>query len=45
MEITKIIGVAFIAVFIILLLKQYKPEYAIQISIVAGILILFFRSK
>lgn len=42
MEITKIIGVAFIAVFIILLLKQYKPEYAIQISIVAGIIILFF---
>ena len=42
MEITQIIGVAFIAVFIILLLKQYKPEYAIQASIVAGIIILFF---
>lgn len=42
MEITKVIGIAFIAVFIILLLKQYKPEYAIQVSIVAGILILFF---
>lgn len=42
MEITKIIGIAFIAVFVILLLKQYKPEYAIQISIVAGIMILFF---
>ena len=42
MEITKIIAIAFIAIFIILLLKQYKPEYAIQISIVAGIIILFF---
>lgn len=42
MDITKIIGVAFIAVFIILLLKQYKSEYAIYISIVAGIMILFF---
>ena len=42
MEITKIIGIAFVAVFIILVLKQYKPEFAIQISIIAGIIILFF---
>ena len=42
MEITKITGVAFIAIFIILLLKQYKAEYAIYISIIAGIMILFF---
>lgn len=42
MEITKIIGIAFIAVCIILLLKQYRPEYAIQVSIIAGIIILFF---
>lgn len=42
MEITKIIGIAFIALFIILVLKQYKSEYAIHISIIAGIMILFF---
>ena len=41
MEVTKIIGVAFTSVFIILILKQYKPEYAIQVSIIAGIIILF----
>ena len=42
MEITKVIGIAFIAIFIILVLKQYKPEFALQASIVAGIIILFF---
>ena len=42
MEITKVIGLAFVAVFIILLLKQYKSEYAIYISIITGILILFY---
>lgn len=42
MEITKVIGIAFVAVFIILVLKQYRPEYAIYVSIVAGIMILFF---
>lgn len=39
MEIIKIIGVAFVATFIIVLLKQYKPEYSIHISILAGIII------
>lgn len=39
MEVIKIIGVALIAVFIALLLKQYKPEFVIHISIIAGILI------
>ena len=42
MEITKIIGIAFIAIFIILVLKQYKPEFALQASIIAGIIILFY---
>lgn len=41
MEIIKIIGIAFIALIIIVMLKQYKPEYAIFISILTGILILF----
>ena len=41
MEIIKIIGIAFIALIIIIMLKQYNPEYAIFISILTGILILF----
>ena len=39
MEVTQIAGVALISVFIILLLRQYKPEFVIHISILAGILI------
>lgn len=39
MEIVKIIGVAFMATFIIVLLKQYKPEFVIHVSILAGIII------
>ena len=41
MEIIKLIGIALIALIIIIMLKQYKPEYAIFISILTGILILF----
>ena len=41
MEIIKIIGIAFIALVIIIMIKQYRPEYAIFISILTGILILF----
>ena len=40
-EIIKIIGIGLIALVIIIILKQYKPEYAIYVSIIAGILILF----
>mgnify|MGYP004632541503 FL=1 len=41
MEIIKIIGIALIALIIIIMLKQYRPEYAIFISILTGIIILF----
>lgn len=41
MEIIKIIGIALIALIIIIMIKQYRPEYAIFISILTGILILF----
>ena len=41
MEIVKIIGIALIALIIIIMLKQYRPEYAIFIIILTGILILF----
>ena len=40
-EIIKIIGIGLLALVIIIILKQYKPEYAIYVSIIAGILILF----
>lgn len=40
MEIIKIIGIAITAVIIVIIIKQYKPEFAIYISIIASILIL-----
>lgn len=40
MEIIKIIGIALIALVIIILLRQYRPEFAIYISLLTGILIL-----
>lgn len=40
MDIIKIIGIAFIAIIIIVILKQYRPEFAIYASILAGLLIL-----
>lgn len=42
MEIIKIIGIGLISLIIIVLLKQYKPEFVIYISIATGILILIF---
>ncbi len=42
MEIVKIISIGLIGLIIIILLKQYKPEYAIYISILTGMLILLF---
>ena len=41
MEIIKIIGIALTALIIIILLKQYKPEFVIYVSLIAGALILF----
>ena len=40
MEIIKIIGIALIALIIIVILKQYRPEYAVFISLLTGVLIL-----
>lgn len=41
MEFIKIIGIALIALIIIILLKQYKPEFVLYVSLIAGALILF----
>lgn len=40
-EIIKIIGIGLTALIIAIILKQYKPEYSLYISIIAGIVILF----
>jgi len=40
MDIIKIIGIGLIAVIIVVLLKEYRPEFAVYVSIVAGVLII-----
>lgn len=40
MDILKIIGIGITALIIIIVIKQYKPEFAVYISIIAGIAIL-----
>ncbi len=40
MEVIKIIGIALVALILIILLKQYRPEFAIYISLLTGVLIL-----
>lgn len=40
MEVIRIIGIALIGLIIIILLKQYKPEFSIYISLLVGVLIL-----
>lgn len=40
MEVIKIIGIGLISLIIIMMLKQYKPEFAIYVSVLTGVLIL-----
>ena len=40
MEIIKIVGIAFIALIIVVILKQYRPEFAIYVSLLTGALII-----
>ena len=42
MDIIKIIGIGLISLIIIIIIKQYRPEFAIYISIIAGVLIITF---
>ena len=39
-EIIKIVGIGLVALVIVIILKQYRPEYTIYVSIIAGVLIL-----
>lgn len=41
MDIIKIVGVGLVALIIIMVIKQYKPEFAVYISIMTGIIIIF----
>ena len=40
MDVIKIIGIGLIALIVIIIIRQYRPEFAIYISIIAGVIIL-----
>lgn len=40
MDVIKIIGVGLIALIIIIIVKQYRPEFTIYVSLIAGALII-----
>ena len=40
MDIIKIIGIALIALIIIIIVRQYRPEFVMYVSLIAGALIL-----
>ena len=42
MDIVKIIGVGLIALIIIVIVRQYKPEFTLYVSLLAGAIILIF---
>ena len=42
MDIVKIIGVGLIALIIIIIVRQYKPEFTLYVSLLAGAIILMF---
>ena len=41
-EVVKIIGIGLVALIFIIIIKQYRPEFALYISLIAGALILYF---
>ncbi len=45
MEIIQIIGIGFCGVLIAIILKEYKPEYKIYISIIIGIMIFILTAN
>ena len=40
MDVIKIIGIGLISLILVIIIKQYKPEYTVFISILCGILII-----
>ena len=45
MDIIKIIGLGLISLIIIILLKKYKPKFAVYVSILTGGIIIFLVLK
>lgn len=41
MDIIKIIGIGIMALIIIVIIRQYKPEFAMYVSIISGAIIIF----
>lgn len=41
MDIIKIIGVGLTALILIIVIKQYKPEFSVYVSLIAGAIILY----
>jgi len=41
MEIIKIIGIALTSVVIAIIMKQYKPEFSVYISLITSVIIMF----
>ncbi len=41
MDIIKIVGIAFLTLIVVIILKQYKPEFAMYASLLGGAIILF----
>ena len=41
-EVIKIVGIGLVALILIIIIKQYRPEFAIYISIISGIIIFFY---
>lgn len=39
-EFVKIIGIGLVSLILIIILKQYRPEFAVYISIIAGVIII-----
>ena len=39
-SVIKVIGIGLISLIVIIIIKQYKPEFALYISIIAGIIII-----
>ncbi len=39
MDVIKIVGIGLIALIIIVIIKQYRPEFALYVSLMAGVLI------
>lgn len=40
MDIIKIIGIGIISLIIIVIIKQYRPEFALYVSLISGVLII-----